>query len=110
MLLDSLSEALAPHVLHGDKEIAAGFVDVVNRGDVGMLDRSGGASFLNETLLPFFVGGKFFRKELERHLALELGVLGEVDLAHASLADLFEDLVMRNRRSDHLHFGDSYFI
>ena len=41
--------------------------------------------------LPVF--GERRRQDLDRHLALEARVGGAVDLAHAALADLGEDLV-----------------
>jgi hypothetical protein len=36
------------------------------------------------------------RKEFQRDLALELGVLGTINHAHATAAKLFEDAVVRD--------------
>ena len=44
---------------------------------------------------------KLGREELECNHALELRVLGLVHDAHAALAELLEDLVMRYRLPDH---------
>lgn len=41
------------------------------------------------------------REELQRYLALQGGVLGEVDLTHPSLTDLFENLIVADRFTDH---------
>ena len=85
---------MAGNVLHRDKRAAIGFIDVENRRDVGMLDGSGGPGFLDESLLAVFVLSKVLGEEFEGDLALQLGVLGEVDRAHATLPDLLEDFVV----------------
>ena len=41
----------------------------------------------------FWIGGKGVWQDLERHVAVELGVTGLVDLAHAACADGGEDFV-----------------
>ena len=51
-----------------------------------------------ETLL---VLGERCRQDLDRHLALELGVGGAIDLAHAALAELGGDLVGAEALADH---------
>ena len=54
-----------------------------------------------EALEPLGVGGHLRRQNLERHLALELGVPGEVDLPHPALAELVEDPVVGEGLADH---------
>ena len=54
-----------------------------------------------EALPLLLVGAELRRQELQRHLAIELGVLGEKDFAHAPAADLFSYPVMRNGFADH---------
>src|SRR2546422_9042824 len=44
---------------------------------------------------------KFFGEEFQRHRATQPGVLGLIDDAHSSLAQLLKDSKMRNGRSDH---------
>ncbi len=73
----------------------------MHRRDVRMLDRSGGPSFLDESLLAVFVLSKVRGEKLERDLSLQLGVFGKVDLAHTTLADFLETSIMRDRRTDH---------
>ena len=45
---DQLVERLALHVLHGDEVDAVRLVDVVDRDDVGVVERGGGLGFLDE--------------------------------------------------------------
>ncbi len=40
-------------------------------------------------------------QELQRHLAVELGVAGDEHLAHAATAELAHDLIVRQSCSDH---------
>src|SRR2546426_4704538 len=47
------------------------------------------------------VPGKFFGEEFQRHRATQPGVLGLIDDAHSSLAQLLKDSKMRNGLSDH---------
>jgi hypothetical protein len=46
--------------------------------------------------------GELGGKDFERDLAVELRVLGEVDLSHAALSELLEDAVVRERPAYHL--------
>ena len=50
-----------------------------------------GLSF--ETSQPIRVAGKRFGQDLDRHIALQTDVPGAIDLTHAPLAKLGEDLV-----------------
>src|SRR5260370_39310279 len=52
--------------LHGDVGLVATLADVVNRADVGMVERGGGPSFTPETFQRLRVSGNVIRQELER--------------------------------------------
>ena len=47
------------------------------------------------------IPGKGLRQDLDRHLAVQLGVSGTVHLSHATFTDLCDDLVMGDGRVDH---------
>src|SRR5260370_1481661 len=47
------------------------------------------------------VPGKLFGEEFQRHRATQASVLGLIDDAHSSLAQLLKDSKMRNGLSDH---------
>ena len=48
------------------------------------------------------VFGQLRREDLERDLAVQFGVLGQIDFAHASGADLLQHLVVGELAADHL--------
>ena len=52
-----------------------------------MVQRSDSASFALEPLLQVMVSRKGFGEDLERHLAVQLGVGGLPDFAQAAFAD-----------------------
>src|SRR5713101_5874925 len=82
--------------LHGDVGLLATLADVVNRADVGMVERGGGTSFTSETFQCLRVSGNVIRQELERHETTKLGVLGLVDDAHSATAEPLDDAVARD--------------
>ena len=53
------------------------------------------------------VGGESFRKDLESHVPIELGVAGPVNLTHAACADLGGDFVRADARTSAEGHGHS---
>ena len=75
--------------------------DFVDGDDVRMIQRGGGLRFLDEAA-PLVVGaGAVRRQEFQRRGAIEQDIAGLVDHAHPAFAELFEDLVMADRRPGH---------
>ena len=97
---DDLLEARAPQVLHHAPDMACFSVvdEVVNLDDVGVLHQVDRAGLLQKTGDVHVDGGELFAKHFDRDLAIEREVPGEIDLAHAALADLFEQLVAAQDR------------
>ena len=95
-------ERLAFAVRHDDERLAIRLVDLVDRADVGMIERTGGTGLADEPCrgLPRSrgVGGQ----ELHRHAPLQLGVFGQIRRAHAAGADVAQDAVMGNCAADHV--------
>jgi hypothetical protein len=56
---------------------------------------------VDESLLCFGVASEIRGKELESDVPVELQILGFVDHAHTSAAEVFEYLVMTDRGADH---------
>ena len=75
-------------VFHGDEALALEGVHVVNRADVGMIQRRSGARFALEALKRHRVARKAFRQELQRHASAETQIFGKIDDAHAAAAQL----------------------
>src|SRR5262249_47822584 len=68
-----------------------GFLDVVNRCDVGMIERCKDFSLALETAHARRVARKSIRQELDRDLAFELGIAGAVHFAHSALTEKSDD-------------------
>ena len=75
----------------------------VNRENVWMIQIRCGRSFLLETMQAIFVGSELLAQDLDRDLASELHVLGEIDLTHSAGAELLEYPVMRDFLRIHIY-------
>src|SRR5690348_14101980 len=101
---DAVFERSAFEKLHGDVRLAnftRGLANLVNRADVGMIERGGGAGFTLKAFEGLLVAGDAFRKKFQRDETAEARVFGFVDDAHASAAELFENAVMGDGGADH---------
>ncbi len=93
-LQGELSKGLAGEVLHHAVDPASGlFHEVVNLDDVLVTDPVDRPRLLKEALQLRAVGGELFLEDLDRHLAIQLGVAGEVDAPHSPLANQLLQLV-----------------
>ena len=100
---DHLRQRLAGDVFHRDEMEVPLALDRVHRDDVWMIEGGYDARFGREARAAFGVGGGVGEHELQRHLPAEHGVLREVDLTHATPAELPQDPVMRKHRSGGQH-------
>ncbi len=92
--LDLLLDRLAVVIGHGDEQLAIlGLVDFVDGADVRMVERGGGFGLVDEPLLLVLLGGKVMGQKLEGDETIQPQILSLVDHAHASFAELCEDLV-----------------
>ena len=82
---------------HGDEMLACEFIDFIDRADVGMIQRGGGARFALEALERPAVARHFGREKFQRDGAAKFRVDGVVDDAHTAAAKLFLDPIVRNR-------------
>jgi hypothetical protein len=98
---DAMPESNALEELHRDKGPIIILADLVNRADVGMVQRRGGARLAAEALQCLWVASYIFGKELERDVSAQIGVFGLVDHAHAATPQLFKDAVVGDRGSKH---------
>ena len=74
----------------------------MDRGDVRVAQGGEDVGLALEPCEPFRVLGDSFRQYFDRHLTPEPGVLGAVDLSHATLAELGSDLELGKCLTDHL--------
>jgi len=105
-LRDLVTERLPAQVLlHHVVHTVVG-AHVVDGRDMRVIQRRRSASFLLETTQALRVGRKLRRQHLDRDLAAEPCVLGEVHLPHTAFADLVADLVGAEPSS--IHGGEGY--
>ena len=99
---DQVLQGRAIHELHGDEGAAFLLADVVDRADVGMIERRGGPSFAAKTLQGLRITGHVIGKKLEGDETAQARVLGLVHHAHPAAAKLFQDAVVRDSLADHI--------
>src|SRR5205823_2688672 len=81
-----VGDSLAVDQLHGEKRLRARLFDAINRDDVWMVERGDRASLSLKPLDGVRVRRRR-RQEFDRDVALEFGIPGAIDLAHAARAD-----------------------
>ena len=73
-----------------------------SKGKTGLgIFPDGMVGFPEKPFLGLFVVKQMLGQELQRHLAVEFGVLSLVDDTHAALAELRDELVVANALADH---------
>jgi hypothetical protein len=75
-------------------------VDLVNRADVGVVERGRRARLAQEAVEHRPVAGRLGGQELQGHGAVEDAVVGPVHDAHAPAAQLLDDPVVGHVRAD----------
>ena len=96
-LLDHFRQALAFDELHRVVVDAAFAADRVDRDDVRVVERGGGAGFVLEAGQLLAVEHRGERQHLQRDAAAEGELLGFVDDAHAAAADFAQDAKVAQR-------------
>ena len=90
---DPLLQASAFDEGHGQEHLPLGFVDLVDRADVGVVEDGGGLGLSQESLFGFRVPADLLGQELERDRPAQFRVLGLENDAHPALADDIQELV-----------------
>ena len=98
---DAVLERLAVQELHGDEGLMVLLPDLINRADVGVIQRRGRLCFTPEAFQGLMVLGKAFGQEFQGDKSVESRVLGLVDHTHPTAAQLRDDAVMRDGLADH---------
>ena len=75
--------------------------DVINRADIGMIQRGRGLGLALKAGQRLRVAGNFFGQELESDEAMQPRILGLIDHAHAPAAELLKNAVVRDGLADH---------
>ena len=97
---DPVREGWPFHQLQHQGPRALGFLDAVDGGNARVVEAGENLSFSLEPGQAIRIGGEGFGEDLERHLAVELGVDGLIDLSHAAFADEGGYVVMAESGAD----------
>src|SRR5215470_6936797 len=96
-------EGLPLKKLHNNEGLVASVLtDFMNGANVGVVERSGGAGFAKKTFERELVGNRFGSEELQCDLTIEHGVPRGINDTHSATAEFLDDLVVRNRQTNHL--------
>jgi hypothetical protein len=106
--LQTLFQVPPLDVTHGDEEEVLARPGLVDRDDVGVVDRGGQLRLAQEAVTERCILGEAGSQELQRNLPLEPQILGQVDDAHAAPAEQRLDPVAGELGADprvvaHLH-------
>jgi hypothetical protein len=85
--IDALLKSLALEQLHRDEVPAFMFPDVINRADVGVIQRRRCARLAQESLHCSRIAADIFRQELQRHSPAKATVFRSVHNGHPTGAD-----------------------
>jgi hypothetical protein len=70
------------------------FLDSINCTYIGMIQSRGSLCFLEKTSFCGFIVVHSVREKLESNIAIQFGIQGFIDYAHAALSELFKNIVM----------------
>ena len=92
---DAVADVLPLDVLpdHVEAAVRQGR-EVVEDGDVGVLDLGGEARLAHEALLGRGIGREVLAQDLDHPQLLQVDVAHQVDLPHAAAAEALDDLVL----------------
>src|SRR5207302_11091777 len=82
-----------------DEGHAIDFTDIEYAAYVGMRDLTGDAHLAMEARQGCAVLHQLLRKELQRHILIELQILGAIDLAHLTASDERHDAIAVGKQS-----------
>ncbi len=91
-------QVLAVDEFHDDEGAGRVLSEVVDRDDVGMVQRRGRVRLLSEPGAEVRVPTVLGTEELHRDVAIELGVVSPVDRRHAALAEQLDEPVTATQR------------
>ena len=85
---DTLLQVLALDEFHDEGAHTAGLFQAVDVGNVGMVEGGERVRFAGESREPIRIIGEGVGQNLQRHVAMELGVAGSIHLPHATFTEL----------------------
>ena len=95
------AEVFPVDVLHDDVVDPISLTNIINGGDVRVVDRRRGASLRLETTPAIRVSGDILGKDLDRDRPIETGIHCQIDLTHPTLTEFVGDAEMGEGGTDH---------
>ena len=86
--------------LHHDHRLVIMFLNLINRTDIGVIQRGCRARFALKPAKRVGITDDFIRQKFKRHEAAQTDVLGLVNHSHSARAQLLDDAVMRDGLPD----------
>src|SRR5262249_35254260 len=99
---DAISQRATFEILHDNERLGRIAIDFVNRTNVRMIERRGGAGLTQESFENLCVGGNRRREELQSHKTAEFRILRLVDNTHAAGAQPLDNTIAGDLTSDHM--------
>src|SRR5215813_9604029 len=90
-LMNLVAQRHAVDELHGNEVDIITPTNLVNVRNVRMIERGSSLCLLNKSPHPFLISRKISWQNLQRHLAIEFGVLRQIHFAHSALTDFRAD-------------------
>src|SRR5215467_11194402 len=87
---------------HDDERMTIVLPDLMDRADVGMVQRRGGSRLASRSFERLRVMSNSVGQEFQRNETPKLGVLGFIDDTHSTAAQLLNDAVVRDGLTDQL--------
>src|SRR5580692_2221664 len=101
MLRDAALQRHAVKKFHGDEGFSVLLANIMNRANVGMVQRGRRLSFALKSGESQRVAGDVFGQELQGDKTMQPNILRFVDHAHAAAAESLNDAVVRDGLAEH---------
>ena len=98
-MAERLTQRVALQQFCHEKRRGVNVADVVQRQDVGMVERAGGACLLLEPAKAVSVARELSAQHFDRDESIESGITGAIDLAHPADAEHADNLVWSESRT-----------
>jgi hypothetical protein len=100
-MCETIRNRLSVVIRHGDERLPGVLADLVNGGNVRMIERAGGARLSQQAGRSFWIAGLVRRQKLEGNASAEINILGEINRTHPAGPDVADDPIVRDLGPNH---------
>ncbi len=98
---DAVLQRYPVQKLHGDESLAVLFANVINRANVGVIQRRGSLCLTLKTGQSLGISGNFIGQELEGNKTAQPRVFRFLHHTHPTSTELLDDAVVRDGLANH---------